>query len=107
MLFYSCIVDGFLRIEHEGRMPVLVFTEKGWEIERQVYADELLLEIQVGVSIGNHDFIERMLRVNPVCVLLALGQLDNTKDPKLRAALEAWLPQAQGKVKKKLRSLLL
>ena len=36
------ILDGYLRIEHLNRLPVLVYTQKGWEIERENYADESL-----------------------------------------------------------------
>ena len=36
------ILNGFLRIEHINRLPVLTYTRKGWEIERENFADELL-----------------------------------------------------------------
>jgi len=36
------IHSGYLGITYEGRLPVLVYTEHGWAIERETYAHELL-----------------------------------------------------------------
>jgi hypothetical protein len=36
------ILNGYLDIEYDYRLPLLVFTNKGWEIERETYANELL-----------------------------------------------------------------
>jgi len=38
----KAIVDGYLSIEYDYRLPLLVFTEKGWEIEKDTFTDELL-----------------------------------------------------------------
>ena len=36
------ILNGYLRIEYDYRLPLLAFTDEGWEIERETYARELL-----------------------------------------------------------------
>lgn len=36
------IMNGFLDLEYDYRLPILVYTPKGWEIERETYAAELL-----------------------------------------------------------------
>ena len=36
------IKKGYLDIEYRGRLPVIIYTERGWEIERDAYSDELL-----------------------------------------------------------------
>jgi hypothetical protein len=36
------ILKHYLAIEYDYRLPLLVFTDKGWEIERETYTDELL-----------------------------------------------------------------
>jgi hypothetical protein len=87
-------------------MPVLYFNEIGWKIERETFAEELFQEMLSDIKLGRMTFIDRMLSVNPECVLLALGKLDAIDDPKMIAALNEWLPRVEGKVKKKLRSLL-
>jgi superfamily II DNA helicase RecQ len=101
-----CIIDSFLKIDYEGRMPVLVFTDKGWSIEKEVFADELLEQMLNDVARGKVDFIDRMLNVNPVCVLLALEKLGRIEEPNLLDALRKWQPLAQGKVKKRLNAIL-
>ena len=32
------IINGYLRIEYDYRLPLLVYTKRGWEIERETYA---------------------------------------------------------------------
>ncbi|SEW08581.1 RQC-minor-1 family DNA-binding protein [[Clostridium] fimetarium] len=34
------IRKGYLRIEYNGTLPMLVFSDKGWEIEKQTYTQE-------------------------------------------------------------------
>lgn len=34
------IKKGYLEIEYRDRIPMLVFSEIGWEIERETYADK-------------------------------------------------------------------
>ncbi len=36
------IINGYFRIEYDYRLPLLVDGERGWTIERETYADELL-----------------------------------------------------------------
>jgi hypothetical protein len=36
------ITNGFLDIEYDYRLPLLVYTPAGWEIEKETYANELL-----------------------------------------------------------------
>jgi len=38
------ILNGYLEIEYNYRLPLLVYAEKGWEIEMDTYSDELLEE---------------------------------------------------------------
>jgi hypothetical protein len=40
------IKHGYLEIEYSGRLPVIVFSQKGWEIERETYAEELFQKMQ-------------------------------------------------------------
>jgi superfamily II DNA helicase RecQ len=101
-----CIKNRYLYIDYDGRMPVLYYTETGWGIERETFAEELFQEMLGDIKLGRTAFIDRMLRVNPACVLLALGKLGGAHDSGTITALNEWLPQAEGKVKKRLRSLL-
>jgi superfamily II DNA helicase RecQ len=46
------IENGYIRIEYSGRLPVIVYTEKGWEIERETYTDELLQKLTSLLDMG-------------------------------------------------------
>jgi hypothetical protein len=38
------IKHSYLDIEYSGRLPLLVFTDRGWDIEREQRAEEFLHE---------------------------------------------------------------
>ena len=101
-----CILDGYLTIRYEGRLPVLIYADKGWDIEKRTYADELLSAFLSDASQGKDGYIERMQGANPECVRIALGKLNGAGGPGVRQALEAWLPHTNGKVKKRINALL-
>src|ERR1700687_5981306 len=44
------ILNGYLAIEHDYRLPLLVFTYRGWPIAREVYADELLRKMDEALA---------------------------------------------------------
>lgn len=35
------IDEDYLQIKYDGRLPLLVFSDEGWEIEKETYAQEL------------------------------------------------------------------
>lgn len=39
------ILNDYLEIVYSSRLPVIVFTAKGWEIEKETYAEELLQKL--------------------------------------------------------------
>ena len=36
------ILNGYLALEYSGSLPLLTYTPRGWEIEKDTYSDELL-----------------------------------------------------------------
>lgn len=44
------IVKRYLRIEYSGRLPMLVFTDKGWEIECERYTSERVCRFKEAVE---------------------------------------------------------
>lgn len=39
------IKNNYLKIDYLNQLPVLIFSEKGWDIERETYAGELLQKL--------------------------------------------------------------
>ena len=50
------ILNGFLRIEYDYRLPLLVYTPEGWEIEKDTYSDELLYGFDELLDSGHTSF---------------------------------------------------
>lgn len=44
------IKKDYLRIEYDYRLPLLVFSEKGWQIEKETFAQELYQKICLDVE---------------------------------------------------------
>jgi len=44
------ILSDYLEIIYSGHLPIIVFSDKGWEIERDQFADEILAEWKIWVK---------------------------------------------------------
>ena len=84
------ILNGYLRIEYFGRLPLLVYSDKGWEIERENFADELLEGIEKQLEDGPPYEMEYLKDRDRGMILLLLDKIESTNDPKFIPALKAW-----------------
>lgn len=50
------ILRGFLTIEYDYRLPLLVYTPIGWDIEKDTYSDELLEGFDKMLETGQNNF---------------------------------------------------
>jgi len=50
------IINGFLAIEYDYRLPLLVYTAEGWEIEKDTYSNELLQGFDEMLETGSQLF---------------------------------------------------
>ena len=55
-----CIENHFLRIVYDYRLPVIEYTPKGWEIEKDIYSDELLEKINEMCFTKKYDFVLKL-----------------------------------------------
>ena len=80
-----------LRYEYDGRLPVLVYTEMGWEIERVTYAHELFNKIAEAVKREDSDFDMSFLKDrNREVIFLLLHILEVSGDARFIPLLESW-----------------
>lgn len=84
------ILNGYLRIEQIDRLPLLVYTDKGWEIERAQYADELLDGIDTVLREGPPYQMAHLKDRDRGMILLLLDKIAATGDRKFIPALKAW-----------------
>lgn len=53
-----------LCVEYSGQLPVLVFSEKGWEIEQETFAQEIYRRFCLDLKEGQIRVISEMQTVN-------------------------------------------
>jgi hypothetical protein len=84
------ILNGYLRIHQDGRLPLLIFTQKGWEIERENYAVELLAGFDEMIRCGPPFEMEYLKDRDREMVLLLLDKIAATENKKYVPILDAW-----------------
>ena len=73
------IEKDYLRIKYDYRLPLLVFSEQGWEIEKETFAEELYQR-----------FCFELKEVNRQVVLRVLDKIEAEGTDEFLACLEAW-----------------
>lgn len=101
------ILEGYLDIEYDYRLPLLVYTEKGWDIERETYAEELLrgFDEMLAESEGPHD-MEYLKGRDRGMILLLLDKIEGSGDPKYIPLLEAWAEVDYKKVRRRIGEVI-
>jgi superfamily II DNA helicase RecQ len=84
------ILNGYLRIEYSHRLPLLVYTQKGWEIERETYANELLESVEATLRDGPPYQMAHLKDRDRGMILLLLDKIAATGDRKFIPTLKAW-----------------
>lgn len=100
------ILNGYLRVEHFGRLPLLVYTQKGWEIERENYADELLAGFDKQIQDGPPFDMEYLKDRDRPMILRLLDKVEATKDPRYVPLLAAWKTNDYKKVQIRIREVI-
>ena len=69
------IKEDYIRIEYNGRLPMIVFSEKGWEIEEETFAEELYQRFCDELKSGKREIIQEMQNVNRQVVMDVLEKI--------------------------------
>lgn len=100
-----CIVHGYLDIIYEGRLPVIVFSRKGWEMEKQTLTAEFLKLCESKIHEDSPD-LSCMREVNREVVYEVLEAIRLINDPKYIPLLEAWALTDYKKVRKEIARVI-
>ena len=84
------IKKDYLRIKYNYRLPLLVFSEKGWEIEKETFAEELYQRFCLDIKEKNARVIFEMKDVNRQVVMLVLDKIEKDGTEEFLNSLEAW-----------------
>lgn len=101
------IFNNYLEIEYDYRLPLLVFTAKGWEIEMDTYSSELLSDFDKMLESGHDYFLMTYLKDRSRhMIFMLLDKVEATCDPKYIPILESWEKSDYKKVQKRIRSVI-
>lgn len=84
------IKEDYLRIEYDYRLPLLVFSEKGWQIEKEIFAQELYQRMCLDVEEKKARVIFEMKEVNRQVVMCVLDKIEKEGTEEFLPYLEAW-----------------
>ena len=84
------IKKDYLRIKYDYRLPLLVFSEKGWEIEIETFAKELYQRFCLDIKEKNARVIFEMKDVNRQVVMLVLDKIEKDGTEEFLTCLEVW-----------------
>jgi len=101
------IVNGYLDIKYDYRLPLLVYTPEGWEIEKDTYSTELLRRfddvLKETYAKIDMNFLKDM---NRQIILLLLDKIQATEDVKYIPLLKAWQEIDYKKVRKRIAQVI-
>jgi len=101
------IRQGYLAIEYDRRLPLLIYTEKGWALERETMADEHLRHIDQALRLRRHSLDMSDLKDrNREVIWRLLEKIEASGDLRYIPALEAWEPFDYKKVRARIRSVI-
>lgn len=84
------IKKDYLRIEYDYRLPLLVFSEKGWQIEKETFAQEIYQRMCLDVKENKARVIFEMKEVNIQVVMRVLDKIEKDGTEEFLPYLEAW-----------------
>lgn len=91
----TCRIDwmikkGYLEIEYRDRLPVLIFSDIGWEIERETYAEELLQDLAKLLDGKDYTYVQELKDRNRGMILLLIEKIKLTGNARFIPILKAW-----------------
>lgn len=100
------ILHDYLDIEYNGRLPLVVFTDKGWEIERETYANELMNKLMEAADKEAYEFVETLMERNRGMILLVLEKIAKSGNKELIPILKTWKAIEYKKVRTKIGEVI-
>jgi len=101
------IVNGYLAIEYDYRLPLLVYTPRGWEIERETYAAELHKRLDELLASGDATPDLTWLNdMNREVIMLLLDRIEISDNHSYIPALEVWSRSTSKKIGSRIRRLI-
>jgi len=97
------ILDGYLKVVYDSRLPLLVFTDAGWKIEKETFANELLAGFDELLKSSQPPYDMSYLKDrNRSLIWCLLDKIEASGNPKYLPLLEDWAQIDYKKVKQRI-----
>ena len=101
------IVNRYLAIEYSGRLPLLSYTPRGWEIEKDTYSSELLMILKaIADRKSNAEDVSFLKDKNRSLIFLLLDKIASSKDPAYICVLRQWERIEFKKVRQRIQQVI-
>ena len=101
------ILNGYLAIRYDYRLPMLVDTRLGWIVERKTYAAELLQGFDEVLAAGDGPYDMPYLKDRARdMILILLDLVEATGAPKYIPLLEDWAMVDYKKVRQRIGEII-
>jgi hypothetical protein len=100
------ILNRYLAIDYAGDLPMLVFTERGWKIEREKRAQELFEGLDGRLAAGPPFEMIDLKDRNRGLILLLLEKIEGSGRRELIPLLEEWRGIEYAKVRKRIGGVI-
>ena len=101
------IVNRYLAIEYSGRLPLLSYTPRGWEIEKDTYSSELLMILKaIADRKSNAEDVSFLKDKNRSLIFLLLDKIASSKDPTYIYVLRQWERIEFKKVRQRIQQVI-
>jgi hypothetical protein len=101
------IENDYLAIKYDGRLPLLVYTPRGWEIERGTYAAELHARLDALIACSDTPPDLAWLNdKNREVVMLLLERIERTGEPGYLSTLDAWSHSTYKKIRQRILQVM-
>ena len=100
------IKKDYLEIEYTDRLPMLVFSKIGWEIERETYAEELLQTFEGLLEGRDYSFVRELKDKNRGMIILFLEKIKQTSNARYIPILKVWKEIEYKKVQAEIQKVI-
>ncbi len=93
------LFNQYLLIDYRGDLPMIVFSDKGWETYKPIYVDEIY-QLMVLSDIDSYaSMIDRLNKTNREVIEMLLNRISESKNIKLIPLLTQWKSRQVKKVR--------
>jgi hypothetical protein len=100
------IMQQYLRIEYNVRLPVLVFTDKGWAIEKSTLIEEMLQGFEARLAAGPPYDLSELKDLNRGLILLFLDRIEALGRRDFIPLLLAWSAIDYAKIRARIAAVI-